>query len=164
MSPTTSKFSSGVLMLAAAGPVAFGAFGLLIGLGASPMREWFWTSPDTNIVEAAALGDAARVRTLAAAGVSLDAPVRVRPDLLDDNLPPQMSALEAAVRRRSDSLVQMVIELGARPSDQEARRLACLAREVDDPGTAAVLDRAFAIPAEACAAQDRQGQPSASKE
>jgi hypothetical protein len=164
MSTATSRFSSAPLLLAAAAPVALGAFSVLVALGVPPIRDWFWAPPDTNIAEAAALGDAARVRTLAAAGVSLVEPARVRPDLLDDDYPAAMSALEAAVRRRSDSLVQMVVELGARPSAADARRLTCLARSEEDAGTAAVLERAFAVPPDACDAQTAQGQPSSGNE
>jgi hypothetical protein len=164
MSTPTSRFSSAPLLLAAAAPVAFGAFGVFVALGRAPARDWFWPPPDTNVVEAAALGDAARVRTLAATGASLVDPARIRPGLLDDDHPEEMSALEAAVRRRRDALVQTIVELGARPSADDARRLTCLARGEDDAGTAAVLARAFAIPADACGDQTAQGQPSSANE
>jgi hypothetical protein len=140
-------------------------FGLLLAVGFGPVRDLFWPTPDTNIAEAAALGDAARVRELAAQGMPLDKPLRVRAELLDGDQPLEVSALEAAVRRRSDSLVQILIELGARPSPDEGRRLLCLAQTGRDEQVAHLLEEAFAIPASACAEnQETQGHPSSAKE
>jgi hypothetical protein len=104
------------------------------------------------------------VRALVAAGAPIDAAVPVRQELGSSRQPTELSPLEAAVRRRSDSLVRMLIELGARPSSADARRLACLARTEDDEQTAELLEEAFDVPAPSCPPQEAQGQPSAAKE
>jgi hypothetical protein len=156
---STSKSSNALLLwLAAAAPLALGVAGVLVAAGVPPLRGWIWPAADTTMVEAAALGDSARLRALAAAGASLDARGAVRRDLVDRDVPTNMTPIEAAVRRRSDSMVQMLIELGARPSAAEARYLWCLATETDDPGTAELLAESFPEAAGDCEAQDAQGQ------
>jgi hypothetical protein len=90
-------------------------FALLLGLGVPPVTEWFWPTPTTNVSEAAALGDAARVRALVATGASIDAPQPVRPALTGDGSPAVLTPLEAAMRRGHDELVRLLLELGATP-------------------------------------------------
>jgi len=113
MSVSTSKSTSVVLGIAVAPPLALALFGLLLGLGLPPVTEWFWPAPTTNIAEAAALGDAARVRALAATGARLDLPLPVRESIRSRDEPAVMSAIEAARRRGNDELVQLLLELGA---------------------------------------------------
>src|SRR5688500_11275864 len=128
----TSKSSNVVLAAAAAAPVVLGAFGLLLALGVPPVVRWFWPESTTNVAEAAALGEAARVRALVTRGAALDVPLPVRAGLLDSDEALTITPLEAAVRRKSeDSLVPVLLDLGARPSPQEARRLYCLAIDLD---------------------------------
>jgi hypothetical protein len=114
MSANTSK-STSLLWLASAPPLALALFGLLLGLGVPPVTEWFWPTPTTNVAEAAALGDAARVRALAATGARLDLPLPVREGIRNRDEPAVMSAIEAARRRGHDELVQLLIELGGNP-------------------------------------------------
>jgi len=117
---SSSKSTSLGLRLAAAPPLALAAFGLLLGLNVPPVPQWFWPTPTTNIAEAAALGDAARVRALAAAGAPLDAALPVSPDIRTSGEPPLMTPLEAALRRGHDELVQLLRELGAKPHEDAA--------------------------------------------
>lgn len=115
MSANISKSTSVLLGLASAPPLALALFGLLLGLGVPPVTHWFWPTPTTNVAEAAALGDAARVRVLAAAGARLDLPLPVREGIRNRDEPAVMSAIEAATRRGHDELVQLLLELGANP-------------------------------------------------
>lgn len=115
MSANISKSTSVLLGLASAPPLALALFGLLLGLGVPPVTQWFWPTPTTNVAEAAALGDAARVRVLAAAGARLDLPLPVREGIRNSDEPAVMSAIEAATRRGHDELVQLLLELGANP-------------------------------------------------
>jgi hypothetical protein len=101
--------------------MAVATFALLLGLGVRPVTEWFWPTPTTNVAEAAALGDAARVRALVANGASLDTPQPVRRELRADGAPPVLTPLEAAMRHGRDELVQLLLELGATsPADATA--------------------------------------------
>jgi hypothetical protein len=96
-------------------PLALAIFALLLGLDVPPVTEWFWPTPTTNIAEAAVLGDAARVRALAASGAPVDAPQPVRPELRTDGTPAVLTPLEGARRHGHDELVRLLIELGATP-------------------------------------------------
>lgn len=117
---STSRSISVALVAAVAPPIVLAAFGLLLALGVPPVTGWFWPAPDTNLTEAAALGDAARVRVLAAAGAALDAPLPVRDAIRDSAAPRLMTPLEAAMRRGNDELVRLLLELGATPSVEPA--------------------------------------------
>ena len=101
--------------MAAVPPLALATFALLLGLGVPPVTEWFWPTPTTNVAEAAALGDAARVRALVGNGASLDAPQPVRRELRADDAPVVLTPLEAAIRHGRDELMQLLLELGATP-------------------------------------------------
>ncbi len=138
-----------MLWTAAAAPLAVGAFALLLGLD-SPAAEWIWPAPATNIAEAAALGDAARVRALAAQGIGVDAVLPVDPGLLDDGSPPAMSAVEAAIRRADYSLVEVVLELWSRPARGDIIRLFCMAAAGGDPEVAELVRKTFGVPADVC--------------
>jgi hypothetical protein len=136
--------------VAAAAPVFVAICSLLIGLDVRPVTDWFWPAPTTNIVEAAAMGDAARVRALAARGEPLNRPMAVRPGILPVEAPSAMSALEAAVWHRGDETVAMIVDLGARPTVSEAQRLSCLATAFEQPAIAELLLTALAVPARPC--------------
>ncbi|MBI4888584.1 MAG: hypothetical protein HY824_15920 [Acidobacteria bacterium] len=164
MSSGTSKSSSRdryapperlVWLLACAAPALVGLFALLLGIGTPAVVEWFWPAPATNIAEAAAVKDSARVRDLDFHGASLNAVLPVRPALLD-RAPAEMTPLEAAVRSGDDGVVGVVLELGARPSLDEVRRLLCLATAIDLPRTAALLQRIFSLDAPSCGDPARQ--------
>ncbi|MBI2185754.1 MAG: ankyrin repeat domain-containing protein [Acidobacteria bacterium] len=117
---STSSSTSLTLGIAAAPPLALATFGLLLAVGMPPLPEWFWPTPTTNIAEAAALGDAARVRALAADGVPLDVPLPLRDEVRPNGAPSSMTPLEAAKWRGHDELVQLLLELGAKPSEDAA--------------------------------------------
>ena len=153
MSASTSKSTSPVLVLASAPPLALALFGLLLGLGVPPVPEWFWPTPTTNMAEAAALGDAARVRSLAADGISLDTPLPVREDVRNSEAPPVMAPLEAAIRHRSEYVVELLLELGVRPPTEEARRLHCLATLMDAAPAAKLIQDTFDVPSPSCDVQ-----------
>lgn len=121
------KFDSLVIGAASAAPLGVALFALLLGLDVAPVTSWFWPAPTTNLAEAAALGDAARVRWLATQGVHLDAPLPLQDDVRGSNTPPVLTPLEAAIRYGADDVGALLLELGARPSADEARRLHCLA-------------------------------------
>lgn len=150
MSPNTSKSTSLVLVLAAASPVGIGLFALLLAFGVPPVTAWFWPTPTTNIAEAAALGDAARVRSLVAEGVPLDAPVPLRDDIRNRETPPVMVPLEAAVRHRSEYVVELLLELGVRPPVDEARRLHCMAAAMEADTIAALIQEQFDLSSPSC--------------
>ena len=152
VSTDTSKFNSALLAVAAAAPVLVALFGLLLGLGLAPVTAWFWPRPTTNVAEAAALGDMARVRMLAARGERLDVVLPIDPRFLEDDSPRAMAPLEAAVRRRSDSLVAVLLELGVKPTSAEAQRLYCLAMAAETRDVATLLHDAFHVPADSCSA------------
>ena len=147
-----AREASVVWWLASAAPVTLGLVALLTGFGVPALTEWFWPAPTTNIAEAAALWDGARVRALAARGAQLDAVMPVRRRVVDGGAPETMTPLEAAIRSRSETMVEVILELGARPSDTEAQRLACLAVRIAAPLSAEVLERAFALPPTSCSA------------
>lgn len=138
-----------MLALTAAPPIAVALVALLLGLDVAPVTEWFWPTPTANVAEAAAFGDAARVRVLAGRGARLDVPLPVRPDLLDGT-PPAISAAEAAIRRRSDALLEVLLELGLDPPAHEARRLYCLARQVEADDAADLLLDALRLSPVSC--------------
>lgn len=116
MSTSTSKSNSLVLCLVSGAPLGVAFFGLLLGLGMPPVAQWFWPAPTTNAAEAALLGDAARVRQLAAEGAFLDRPMPIRSELREGDVPAVMAPLEAARRRGHDDVVDVLIELGMRPA------------------------------------------------
>jgi hypothetical protein len=138
-----------VLALACAAPVAVALVSALLAIGPPALARAFWPEPATNVAAAAALGDAARVRVLAARGAPLDVPMPVPRGYVDD-APPAMSALEAAVRRRSEELAAVLIDLGVRPSPEEAHRLFCLSTMMETEEVAAMLKEAFAVEPAAC--------------
>ena len=131
-------------------PMLVAAFALLLGLGVPPVTRWFWPVSDTNIVEAAFVRDGARVRVLAARRESLNDAQRVRPELLDSDDPRVMTPLEAAIRGRSDEVVRLVLELGAKADADEATRLQCVALEEGADGAAALMGEAFGLAAPSC--------------
>ena len=130
-------------------PIVIAAFALLIGAGVPPVAGWFWPESDTNIVEAAFVTDAARVRTLAGRE-SVNQPQRVREQLLDSDDPRVMTPLEAAVRGRNEEVVRLVLELGARPVASEVRRLQCIAIEEGVNGAAEMLRETFRLSDVSC--------------
>jgi hypothetical protein len=136
------KFSSAI-HLAAVPPLAVALFALLLTLRIPFVVDWFWPHASTNVAEAAALGDLARVKTLAAQGDRLDVAMPVDGRFRDGGTPSEMSAWEAAVRRRSDSLVEGMVQLRPAPAAAESQRLYCLARANDAENVAELLDRAF---------------------
>jgi hypothetical protein len=135
---------------ALAPPLLVAAFALLLGLGVSSVTTWFWPPSTTNIVEAVWLKETARVRVLASRQESLNATLPVRPELLDRGAPASMTPLEAAVRSESDAIVAIVLELGARPTLAEARRLQCVAVEIGANGAAVLLAQTFTLPLHSC--------------
>jgi hypothetical protein len=144
-----SKFDSVSLGLAATAPVVVALFALLLGFEVPPVREWFWPTPTTNVAEAAAIGDRPRVRALAAEGAPLNVPMPVRPDILRD-APPELTAVEAAVRAGNDPVVALLLELGVRPPPDEAHRLYCLATGLEEETIAEQLREALQLSADSC--------------
>jgi hypothetical protein len=144
------KSNSGLLVLAAAPPVLVACCALLLGSGLPIVTTRFWPVSPTNVAEAALLGDAARVRLLAARGAPLDASLPVRAEIRERDEPSTMTPLEAAARHDGDSLVGVLFDLGLRPPPDEKRRLYCLAVEL---GTAAAdeLRAAFKPGPDPCA-------------
>ncbi len=106
---TTSKFSSAWLP-ALAGPVILAAAAVVLALGPRALSRHFWPTPDTNIAEAAAMRDSARVRAEASRGVPLDRPYPIRPGLVD-NAPPSLTLEDAARLGGSEALIRLVQEL-----------------------------------------------------
>ena len=83
------------------------------------------TSPDANNVsEAAALGRAAHVLELVAAGQDLNSRFHVRAGMLDGDTH-ELAPVEAAVLARHAELVRLLLRSGAAPGGE---RGACLAR------------------------------------
>lgn len=138
--------SGNLVRLVLVPPLAIGGFALLLGLRVPAVVNWFWPAPTTNIAEAAALGDAARVRTLAAGGARVDVPLPVDPRWRQDGAPGAVSALEAAIRRRGESLLQVILDLDVHLPPQEARRLYCLAVDLEAGEVAALIQDVFELP------------------
>jgi hypothetical protein len=156
MSIGTSKSSSRVLGMAAALPVLLGVCSLLIALRVPPVAAWFWPAPTTSAAEAAALGDAARIRALAYRGMPVDVPLPVRSELREEGAPDTMTPLEAAIRlegathREGDSIVEVLLDLGVRPRVEEVRRLYCLAEQLEAPEAADMLRKTFDLSSATC--------------
>jgi hypothetical protein len=144
-----SKFDSASLGLAATAPLLVALFALFLGFGVPPVREWFWPAPTTNVAEAAALGDAPRVRALAAEGAPLNEPLPVRPGILG-GAPSAMSAVEAAIRADSDFMLALLLDLGVRPPPHEARRLYCLAVRLETQDAAELLRESLQLSSDSC--------------
>lgn len=149
MFSTSSKSSSLVLAVVLAAPLLVIAGGLSVAAGVPGVRGSFWPAPDTNLAEAAAVRDYARVRALAARGARLTERLPVRPGLLRGALP-AMTALEAAIRIQSPEMVDILFALGANPGFDEARTLHCLALALDAPAAAATFERTYPVAAAAC--------------
>jgi hypothetical protein len=139
-----------VVWIAAVPPLLVALGALTLGAGLPAAEEWFWPAPATNMAEAAATRDAARVRVLAGRAVDPNARFPVRPGLLDGDAPREMTPLEAAIRSRREELVAVVIQLGARPDTDEAQRLQCVATAVDAPRAAEILQRMLGAPPATC--------------
>jgi hypothetical protein len=156
VSTGTSKSSSRVLGVAAAAPVLLGVFSLLLALGVPPVATWFWPASPTNATEAAALGDAQRLRTLAAQGTPMDAALPIRSEFRAEGSPETLTPLEAAIRleggthREGDSIVEVLLDVGVRPPTDEVRRLYCVAQAVEAPEAAEALRKTFDVPAAIC--------------
>jgi hypothetical protein len=156
VSTATSKSSSRALGLAAAAPVLLGVFSLLLASGVPPVVTWFWPASPTNAAEAAALGDAQRLRMLAARATPMDAPLPVRPEFRAAGAPATMTPLEAAIRlegathREGDSILEVLLDVGVRPPADEVRRLYCVAQAVEAPEAAEALRKTFNVSAAAC--------------
>jgi hypothetical protein len=114
MSTSISRSISLTLGLASTPPLAIACFGLLLGIGVPPVTEWFWPTPTTNLAEAAALGDAARVLALATEGIPLDEPLPVRQSIRATGAPEIMTPIEAAMRHGRDEVVELLRQRGAR--------------------------------------------------
>lgn len=137
------------VVVAALPPLVLALFAAALAAGAPGVQDWFWPEPTTNIAEAAVLRDGARVRVLAAEGSRLDLALPVEARLADD-APATMTPLEAAVRSRSDEMVQLVLELGATAAAADIQRLHCLAAQLDAAGLQAVLSRETGVPPAPC--------------
>ena len=137
-----------LLWSVAAAPIGVGLFALSLGLG-TPSAAWFWPAPATNIAEAAALGDTARMRALAAQGAALDVALPVRSGLLDDS-PPAMSAVEAAIRRGDYPLVEVALELWNRPAREDIVWLYCVAAAGCDKDVAELVRKTFGLAPDVC--------------
>jgi hypothetical protein len=86
----------------------------------------FATAPPSNVAEAAALGDAARVVAFIGSGQSPDARWPVRRGLLDSQKPVRVTALQAAILSRSPEIAGLLLRHGAHVEHGES--LACLAQ------------------------------------
>ena len=106
---TTSKFSR-TWLPALAGPVILAAAAFTLALGPRALSRHFWPVPDTNIAEAAAMRDSARVRAEAGGGVPLDRPYPIRPGLVD-HAPPTLTVEDAARLSGSAVMVRLVEEI-----------------------------------------------------
>ena len=106
---TTSRFNKAWL-LALAGPVLLAVAAAAVALGPSSLSNAFWPAPDTNIAEAAAMRDSARVRALAGRGMPRDRRYPIRPSLVE-HAPPSLTLEEAARLSGSATVVQVVAEI-----------------------------------------------------
>lgn len=107
-----SRFSK-PLAAALAAPLLVVFVGVLAAAGVPPFGG-FWPESDTNVAEAAALRDGARVRTLVQGGASVNDPQPIREGLLDGDDPAtRMTPLEAARAGGSEEMLGILRELGA---------------------------------------------------
>ena len=106
---TTSKFNSAWIP-ALAGPILLAVVAGAVALGPPALSRWFWPAPDTNIAEAVAMRDSARVRAEASRGAPLDRAYPIRPGLVD-NAPPSLTLEDAARLSGSDAMIRVVEEV-----------------------------------------------------
>ena len=106
---TTSRFNK-AWVPALAGPALLAVAAAAVALGPSSLSKAFWPVPDTNIAEAAAMRDSARVRALAGRDLSRDRRYPVRPSLVE-HAPPTLTLEEAARLSGSATVVQVVEEI-----------------------------------------------------
>lgn len=106
---TTSRFNK-AWVPALAGPALLAVAAAAVALGPSSLSKAFWPVPDTNIAEAAAMRDVARVRALAGRNVPRDRRYPVRPSLVE-HAPPTLTLDEAARLSGSDAMVRVVAEI-----------------------------------------------------
>src|SRR5262245_38279152 len=143
-----SRFDRAVWLLVVTPPLVLGLAAFLFGIGLPQAEKRFWPNPDTNLAEAAALGDVARIRALTVRGGSLHVLLPVRSGLVREG-PGSMTPLEAAIRNRSDAAIAVLWELGGPPPrDEAARELWCLANQVGANSAAALLDQVLQSPRE----------------
>ncbi len=124
-----------LLVLAVSGVVL-----LLALVGYQPL----WASREVTLVQAAQGGDSATVFRLLSAGSDPNAAGPVLFDRRKDSV--MLTPLEAAVESRQVEVVQLLMKMGARTTEPDRARLACLADVVDAPEVAAYL-KAAAPPA-----------------
>jgi hypothetical protein len=107
-----SRFSR-ALAAALLAPLLVAGVGVFAAAGVPPFGG-FWPDADTNIAEAAALRDGARVRALVQEGASVNDRRPIREGLLDGDDPATtMTPLEAARAGGSEEMVGILMELGA---------------------------------------------------
>jgi hypothetical protein len=107
--------------------VLIGATAVMLVMGAGG-RHPFWDEPPVTVCEAAIMRDAAEVLRLLRVGADPNARCQVRPGLLG---PQERSAspLEAAIRARQTSVVEILLAEGARPDPQALALAQCLEAE-----------------------------------
>lgn len=88
-----------------------------------------WPDHRLNLTEAAAVRDNAEVVRLLGRGEDPNVRRPVRPGLLGNDGPVEVTPLEAAVSIRRPDLVDLLFEHGARPSPEQWVRLRCAAQD-----------------------------------
>ena len=119
-------------------PASLLALAVLILLAAVVGYRPLWATRNTTLAEAARGGDTATVFRMLGAGSDPNLAERVvalegRPE------PAVLTPLEAAVESRQVEVVQLLMKTGARASESDRQKLACLAIAVDAPEVGAYL-------------------------
>lgn len=99
-----------------------------------------WPDLRLNLSEATAVRDTAEVVRLLDDGADPNARYAVRPGLVDNSEPVNVTPLEAAISIRRAELVSLLLKRGVRVSDADWTRLRCVAREYEDEDLEAALD------------------------
>jgi ankyrin repeat protein len=99
-----------------------------------------WPDMQPNLSEATAVRDTAEVVRLLDDGADPNARYPVRPGLVDNNEPVNVTPLEAAISIRRSELVSLLLMRGVRVNADDWTRLRCVAREYEDEDVEAALD------------------------
>jgi hypothetical protein len=135
-----------IVAVSAPGVVVAGLYAVLVLAGASG-REWLWPPATLSLSEAVVAGDAGEIARQIAMGVDPNQPANLRRGFLGPNRA-VAKPLEVAIARRRPDLGLLLLRYGARADDAVLQALRCLAQQLRDTRTRAMLDRYSPVPLE----------------
>ena len=109
-----------------AAPALLAITAVVLVVGAIVGWEPFWSEPQLNLAEAAALNDRGTIQRLIASGADPNARAAVRPPILKSH-EIVVTPLEAAVGTRTPTTIEFLLARGARMDSHERAVMFCLA-------------------------------------